>query len=159
MFGGLNRLLAAAAVAAAVLVLPPAALASGCNGGPSAEQVYKECLPNGAGGKSAGGGNGGTPATGGPSSGVTSPAISPQMAKALARGGKDGKSLKRLVNAYGLRRVLASSHAAGAAEPTAIDSAFDLGSGPTVLLVILAGTAILLLGGGGMRAWRSRQRQ
>ena len=155
MFGGLNRLLAAAAVAAVVLVVPPAALASGCNGGPSAEQVYKECLPNGAGGKSAGGGNGGTPATG-PGS---TPAVSPPLAKALAKAGKDGKSLKRLVNAYGVRRVLASSHAAGAAEPTASGSAFDLGSGPTVLLIILAGTAVLLLGGSGMRAWRTRQRQ
>jgi hypothetical protein len=155
VFGGLNRLLAAAALAAAVVVVPPAALASGCNGGPSAEQVYKECLPNGAGGKSTGGGNGGTPTAG---QGST-PAISPQLATALAQAGRDGKSLKRLVNAYGLRRVLASSHAAGAAEPTAIDSAFDLGSGPTVLLVILAGTTVLLLGGSGMRAWRSRQRQ
>jgi hypothetical protein len=156
VFGGLNRLLATALVAVAVLVVPQAALASGCNGGPSAGQVYKECLPNGAGG-SAGGGNGGS--TGGPSSGVTSPAVSPQMAKALAKAGKDGKSLKNLVKAYGLRRVLASSHAAGAGEPTAIGSAFDLGSGPTVLLIILAGTAFLLLGGSGMRAWRSRQRQ
>jgi hypothetical protein len=138
-----------------VLVVPPAALASGCNGGPSAEQVYKECLPNGGGGKSTGGGNGGTP-TAGPGS---TPAISPQLAKALAKAGKDGKSLKRLVNAYGVRRHLASSHAAGASEPTAIGSAFDLGSGPTVLLIVLAGTAVLLLGGSGMRAWRSRQRQ
>jgi hypothetical protein len=142
--------------------MPSAALASGCGGGPSAEQVYKECLPNGgggkstgAGGKSTGGGNGGTPTTG-PGS---TPATSPQLAKALARAGKDGKSLKRLVNAYGVRRHLASSHAARAADPTAIGSAFDLGSGPTMLLVILAGTAVLLLGGSGMRAWRSRQRQ
>ena len=159
MFGGLNRLLAATAVAAVVLVVPPAALASGCNGGPSAGQVYKECVPNGAGGKSTGGGNGGTPATGGPKTGFTSPAVSPHVAKALAKAGKDGKALQQLVKAYGLRRVLQSSHAAGAAEPTAIGSAFDLGSGPTALLIILAGTAVLLLGGSGMRAWRSRQRQ
>ncbi len=155
MFGGLNRLLAAAAVAAVVLVVPPAALASGCNGGPSAQQVYKECLPNGAGGKSTGGGNGGTP-TGGQG---TTPAVSPQLATALKKAGKDGKSLKKLVNAYGIRRVLQSSHAAETSEPTAIGSAFDLGSGPTALLIILAGTAVLLLGGSGMRAWRSRHRQ
>ncbi len=71
--------------------------------------------------------------------------ISPQTAKALKKAGKDGKSLKRLVKAYGLRRVLESSHATGAAEPTAIGSAFDLGSGPTALLIVLAGTAVLLL--------------
>ena len=98
-------------------------------------------------------------AAGGRAAGRRRRAISPQTAKALAKAGKDGKSLQKLVKAYGLRRVLESSHAAGAAEPTAIGSAFDLGSGPTALLIILAGTAVLLLGGSGMRAWRSRQRQ
>lgn len=163
MFGGLNRLLAAAAVATAVLVVPPTALASGCGGGPSAVQVYKECLPNGAGGKSSSGGNSATPTTGGQSgnsdSGSTAPAISKQTAHTLKHAGKDGQALKRLAKAYGLRRVLQSSNAPTATEPTAIGSAFDLGSGPTALLIILAGTAVLLLGGSGMRAWRGRQRQ
>jgi hypothetical protein len=150
VFGGLNRLLAAAAVAVAVLVVPSTALASGCNGGPSARQVYRECLPNGGGGKPT---SGGTPTNGGQTS------VSPQMTKALEKAGKDRKSLQQLVKAYGLRRHLQSSHATAATEPTAIGSAFDLGSGPTALLIILAGTAVLLLGGSGMRVWRSRHRQ
>ena len=153
MFRGLNRLLATAAIAVAVLVMPSAALASGCGGGPSAEQVYKECLPNGGGGKPTSGAKGGTQTSGG----HTAVAVSPQMAKTLEKAGKDGRSLKRLVNAYGVRRVLQSSHATGAAEPTAIGSAFDLGSGPTALLIVLAGTAVLLLGATGFRVTRNRR--
>jgi hypothetical protein len=156
VFGGLNRLLATAAFAVAVLVVPQVALASGCNGGPSAEQVYKECLPNGGGGKATRGTKA-TPTNGGASSGYTPSTISPQAAKALEKAGKNGKSLSRFVKRYGLRRVLESSHATGAAEPTAIGSAFDLGSGPTALLIVLAGTAVLLLGATGFRVTRQRR--
>ena len=146
--------------------MPSAALASGCGGGPSAEQVYKECLPNGGGGKSTSGAKGdkstsgakgGTPTSGEQNSGYTSSTISPQATKALKKAGKDGQSLKRLVHAYGVRRVLESSHATGAAEPTAIGSAFDLGSGPTALLIVLASTAVLLLGATGFRVTRHRR--
>jgi hypothetical protein len=158
VFSGLNRLLATAAVAVAVFAVPSTALASGCGGGPSAEQVYKECLPNGGGGKSTSGAKSGTNGGQTGSTAVTV-TVSPQVASALEAAGKEGKSLKRLVNAYGLRRHLQSSHATAATEPTAIGSAFDLGSGPTALLIILAGTAFLLLGGSGMRVWRSRHRQ
>ena len=154
MFGGLNRLLATAAVAVAVLAVPSTALASGCDGAPSAEQVYKECLQNGGGGTTSGA-KGRTP-TGGGQTGST-PAISPQMKKALKMAGKDGKSLQELLNAYGLRRHLTSTHATAATEPTAIGSAFDLGSGPTVLLIVLAGTAVLLLGATGFRFTRHRR--
>ena len=55
VFGGLNRFLAAGLVAGACLVAPSAALA-GCGGGPSAQNVYKECVPTGGGGKPTGGG-------------------------------------------------------------------------------------------------------
>jgi hypothetical protein len=158
VFGGLNRLLATAAVAVAVFVVPSTALASGCGGGPSAEQVYKECVPNGGGGKSTSGAKGG-PSTSGGQTGSTPVTVSPQVAKAIKKAGKDGKSLQHVVNAFGVRRHLQSSHATAATEPTAIGSAFDLGSGPTALLIILAGTAFLLLGGSGMRVWRSRHRQ
>jgi hypothetical protein len=51
-------------------------------------------------------------------------------------------------------------HSTGAAtSPSAIGSAFDLGSGPTALLLILGGTAVLLLGGTGLRFWRNRHHQ
>lgn len=158
MFGGLNRLLATVAVVVAVLVVPPAAFASGCGGGPSAEQVYKECLPGGGNGKpthKAKSSSGPTSTT--PVTPVTTVSIPPKTAKALKKAGKDQQSLQRLVTAYG-HRSLASSNAPQAAAPTAIGSAFDLGAGPTVLLVMLAGTAVLLLAAGGYRSLRNRQR-
>jgi hypothetical protein len=158
VFKGLNRLLAAALIAVAVFVVPSTALAGGgCGGAPSAQQVYKECVPNGSGGSNGGKSGGGTPKTSGQGSGYTAPAISSQTAKVLKKAGKEGKSLQKLVRAYGMRRVLESSHGTASAEPTAIDSAFDLGSGPTVLLIGLAGTMILLLVAGGYRGVRHRR--
>jgi hypothetical protein len=150
VFGGLNRLLVAALVAGVFFVAPSAAFA--CGGDPSAVNVYTPCVPTGGGGKS----GGGTSAHGGPS---TSAAISPRAALALKRAGKDRRVLASLVKGYGVRRPLennASSSTAGG--PTALGSALDLASGPTALLIVLAGTALLLLGGSGMRSWRSRHR-
>lgn len=156
MFGGLNRLLAATAVAGAAvafLVAPSSALA--CSGGPSAVNVYKPCLPTGGGGKPTGGG----PNTA-PGSGNSTPAvpIKTHAAQALKHAGKDRRLLSLLVH-HGPSRLLqedAATRNAGA--PTALGSAFDLGSGPTALLIVLAGTALLLLGGSGMRLWRNRHR-
>jgi hypothetical protein len=156
MFRGLNRILAAAVVAGAVFVLPPAALAD-CGGNPSAVNVYKECLSSGGGGKTTSGSHGSHSTSGG-STGSTSVHISKQTAKALKKAGTDGQSLSNLVKGYGGARVLQSSSSAPATEPTAVGSAFDLGSGPTALLIVLAGTAILLLAASGTRVWRNRQR-
>jgi len=169
VFGGLNRLLVSAVVAGAFLVLPAAAFA--CNNGVSAVNVYKECVPSGGGGKATSGGNGshkhktgGTPASGGSTSSNPAPAptpapapVSKKTAKALKKAGPDGKSLKHLVRAFGTARILQSSSSAPASEPTAVGSAFDLGSGPTALLIVLAGTAILLLAGSGFRGVRQRR--
>lgn len=157
MFRALNRPLAAAAVVAAVLVVPPAALASGCGGKPSAVQVYRECLQTGGGGKPSGS-NG--EKSGGTQSGTGSQPvpISKQTKVALKKAGQDGTSLGNLVRGYGKVRILQSHSPAAATEPTAVGSAFDLGSGPTALLIILAGTAVLLLGGSGVRVWRQRHR-
>lgn len=117
--------------------------------------VYKECFPTGGGGKPTGGG---TSKTGGP--GSTSPAvvIPSKTAKAIKKTGEDSKTFSTLVRSYGPPRSLQSSHSEPAAAPSAIGSAFDLGSGPTALLIVLAGTAFLLLGGSGMRVWRGRRR-
>jgi hypothetical protein len=162
VFGGLNRPLAVAAVAAGVLLaVPSPALA--CNSGVSAVNVYKECLPGGGGGKptSGGGTSGGTHQTGAGSNGSTGPAstaVSSQTTKALKKAGDDGKSLSRLVRGYGSARLLQSSGSAPAGEPTAVGSAFDLGSGPTALLIVLAGTAVLLLAASGFRGVRQRRR-
>ena len=148
MFGGLNRALAAALVAGAVLIAPAAAFA--CNGGPSAVNVYKECLPSGGGSK---------PTNGGSSKGTTLP-VSSQTARALAHAGKDKGLLSNLVRNPGLgaSRELQSHSATSAEAPSALGSAFDLGSGPTALVAVLAGTAVLLLGAGGWRGWRRWRR-
>jgi UPF0716 family protein affecting phage T7 exclusion len=151
VFGGLNRLLAAALVAGVVLVVPPAAFA--CNSGVSAVNVYKECMGSG-GGKSTNRGhatqqtNSSTPAH-----------ISPGTARALKKAGRNGKSVAALVKGYPAERFL-QSHPSGSTSttPTAIGSAFDLGSGPTVLLIVLLATGALLLGGTGLRVRRNRQR-
>ena len=85
-------------------------------------------------------------------------AIPTQTKAKLKKAGRDGTSLKNLLKGYGAARFLQSHSPAAATEPTAVSSAFDLGSGPTALLIILAGTAVLLLGGSGMRVWRQRHR-
>jgi len=130
-----------------VLVAPSAAFA--CNGGPSAVNVYKECLPSG----------GGSKPTSGSSTGSTLP-VSKRTARALAHAGKDKRLLSNLVRNpdLGASRELQSHSAASAEAPSALGSAFDLGSGPTALLAVLAGTAVLLLGAGGWRGWRRWRR-
>jgi len=147
VFGGLNRLLVSAVVAGAFFVLPSAALA--CNNGVSAVNVYRECTPSGSGGKAASN----SQTTGGTTSTVVP--ISKKTVVALKKAGSDGKSLKRLVNNFGAPRLLQSS--SGASEPSAVGSAFDLGTGPTALLIILAGTAVLLLVATGLRGVQQRR--
>lgn len=154
MFGGLNRLPRAAAVAGvALLVLlaaPTAALA--CNNSTSAGSVYHECLPSGGGnsGKSTG-----RPSQGG--KGGSGSVISGPAAKAVARAGKDSRALA-LVESTRPRSVLRSNPTSSlAAEPSAVGSAFDLSSGPGAFLIALAGAAVLLLGGSGLRVWRHRR--
>jgi hypothetical protein len=156
VFGGLSRLLAFALVAGVLLVVPPAAMA--CSGGVSAVNVYKECVPSGGGGNAAGSKTG-THKTGGsttPTAAVVH--IPAKTVKKLKKAGKDEKSISALVKSYGAVRLLQSHSSHPTATPTAIGSAFDLGSGPTVLLIVLVGTAVLLLGGSGMRVRRNRQR-
>ena len=167
VFGGLNRLLGATVVAGAactvMLAGPSPALA--CSGGVSAVNVYKECLPSGGGGggsKSSGGGSGHT--SSGPSGGseASTPTVSRRAAKAIRHAGKDSRALA-YVESTGPSRLLHASPSSdsgpnAAATPTAVGSAFDLGSGPTALLIALAGTAILLLGLSGVRGFRHRHR-
>jgi hypothetical protein len=167
--GRLNRLLAVAfvagAFAGAALLVAPAALA--CSGGPSAYNVYKECLSTGgSGGGHKGGGSGGSSNSTGsgnstPSSqggNTQTPALSKQAKKALAHAGKDKAALKSLYEANGKARFLYTSHqSTPVSEPTAIGSAFDIGSGPTALLIALVGTAVLLLAMTGVRGARRRR--
>jgi hypothetical protein len=151
VFGGLNRFLVAGLAAGVFLVAPSGALAGGCGGNPSAVNVYKECVENGG---------GGTPTSGGtPSSGPTSVPSSSPTGQTPAHAGEDRRVLASLVKGYGIRRHLGAADAGGAvSSPTALGSAFDLGSGPTLLLIVLAGTAVLILTGSGMRLWRRSHR-
>jgi hypothetical protein len=155
VFGGLNRPLAATVVAAAFLVAPSAALA--CNSGVSAVDVYSECLPSGGGGHPTSSAK--PTSTGNPTAPQTSvtPYVSKPTAKKLKKAGRDGKSLSNLVNRYGAARFL-QLHSSPAKEPTAVGSAFDLGSGPTLLLVMLAGLGVLLVAGSGFRIAQQRRR-
>lgn len=172
MNGGLNRLLAAAFVAGVVVFAAPTA-ALACSGGPSAYNVYHECLSNGgsggggghnSGGSGGSGGSGNSTPTGGSRSSSSSnstapPAVSAKAKKVLSHAGKYQSTLKSLYrNNDGATRFLYSSSAAApTSEPTAIGSAFDLGSGPTALLIALAGTAVLLLAMTGVRGARRRR--
>lgn len=118
--------------------------------------VYKECTQGGGGGTPTGGG----PAAGanGDGSNTTAPPFSGPTANALNHAGKDKNALTSLVRAYGLRRHLQASQSGSTSPPSSVGSALDLGPGPTALLIALAGTALLLLGGSGVRVWRNRHR-
>jgi hypothetical protein len=140
VFRGLNRLLAAALVAGAFLVAPSAALA--CNSGSaSAVNVYKECLPSGGGDK---------PSDSKPT--VSTP-VSHRTTHALKRAGKDKSRLLSLVKGRGKTRLIQKDSAFGGSA-TSASALGDLGSGPTALLVILAGTALVLLATTGLRGYR-----
>jgi hypothetical protein len=147
VFRGLNRLLVAALVAGAFFVAPSAALA--CGGGPSAQNVYRECLPSA-------GGHGGTGGTGGHSAGPGTTPISPKTAKAIKQAGKNSRALAAFLRRTAPTALESSSQES--APPSAVGSAFDLGSAPTALLLALAGTAVLLLAASGVRGWRRSHR-
>jgi hypothetical protein len=143
--GLLSRIVVVAPlVTGAVLWAAPASFA--CDGGTSAVEVYTECLPTG----------GSEPTSSGQATGIGSSqtvAASSRTAKALEHAGKDRGVLSALIhNLPTLVRQKSDSQPAAA--PTALSAAFDLGPGPTALLIVLAGTPLLLLGGRGLRKWR-----
>ncbi|HUZ14602.1 MAG TPA: hypothetical protein VMU72_00305 [Gaiellaceae bacterium] len=86
--------------------------------------------------------------------------VSPVTKHAIARSGNDRKVLNNLVRNPGLvdSQRLSAVRTASPASASTLGSAFDLGSGPTLLLVLLAGSVLVLLGTGGVRAWRNRHR-
>jgi hypothetical protein len=139
-----------------MLWAPTAAFACG-GSNPSAVNVYVECLQGGGGAKPTNhpsSGGGGT-ATTNPTTPVTSEPSS--TARVLAHAGPDKALLSKLVGTgLGTSSLKATGNATS---PSAIGSAFDLGSGPTALLLILAGTAVVLLAGNGLRFWHRRDRQ
>jgi hypothetical protein len=142
VLGGLRRLLVVGFVAGVLLSAPTAAFACG-GSNPSAVNVYVECLPSG----------GGSKPTNHSSTPSTTPVTAPSSKTARALAGHDKALLSKLVASPAPSNLKSTG---AATEPSAIGSAFDLGSGPTALLLILAGTAVVLLGGSGLRFWRRR---
>lgn len=135
-------------MAGVVLWAPTAAFACG-GSNPSAVNVYVECVQGGGGAKPTNQASSTKPNTTTPAS----TAATTKTARVLAHvSGPDKAVLSNL--ASGNEPSMKSGEPATA--PSAIGSAFDLGSGPTALLVILAGTAVVLLGGSGLRFWRRR---
>jgi hypothetical protein len=157
VFGGLNRLLVAAAVVgvsiATVLGSPAAALA-GCNGNPSAENVYKECLPSGGGGSPT---TGKTSQSGSNSSGPSAGTRAGQAAKAVKHVNKKYRRALALVESTRTGVLRTTPPSGLESEPSAVGSAFDLSSGPGAFLIALAGAALLLVGGSGLRIWHRRR--
>lgn len=149
MFGRVNRLLVIALFAAAAFVVPSTAYAD-CGGGPSAQNVYSECVPDGSGGKK--------PTVAPKTSVHTKPApVSNRVAKAISKAGADSRKLSAFVR--GGKRVLPSpGPASDSTGPSVLGSAFDLGSGPLALLLVLAGTAVALLGATVLRGRHSSRR-
>ncbi|MFL5941890.1 MAG: hypothetical protein ACJ75L_01325 [Gaiellaceae bacterium] len=137
---GLRRLLLVGFVAGVGLSAPTAAFACG-GSNPSAVNVYVECLEDGGGSKPTN------------NSAQSTTPVTPNTARVLAHLGHDKALLSKLVGGPAPSNL----HSSGpATAPSAIGSAFDIGSGPTALLLIMAGTAVVLLGGSGLRFWRRR---
>jgi hypothetical protein len=122
-----------------------------CGGSnPSAVNVYTECIESASGSKP-------TAHQAGPTSQQPLP-VTKKTSKAIAKsGGKDSRMLATIVKNPGYGEPSLTSSGAAGSEPSALGSAFDLGSGPTALLAALAAIALLLLGGSGFRFWRQRQ--
>ncbi|HJQ75045.1 MAG TPA: hypothetical protein VJ814_09170 [Gaiellaceae bacterium] len=82
-----------------------------------------------------------------------------QTTRKLSHAGKDRKLLSQIVSNpnFGATRGLLKTGASGVAAPSALGAAFDIGSGPTVLLAILLATALGLAIHGGLRGWRRRR--
>lgn len=151
----------AAVVGTAALVGPTVALADGCSNG-SATSIYSECVPSASGSHHSAKKHSTTSSVTPPSTGsvappsVTPPVVNvpPKTKRALRHAGKDRKALTNLArnsNFVDPQRLKLASAPVGTA-------AFDLGTGPTLLVALLAGTVLVLLGAGGVRTWRNRHR-
>lgn len=149
MIGGLRWLVASAVVVGALVLAPATALADGCSGGPSAQNVYSECLPSGGGSK---------PTTSAGKGRTGQVPVSKRVRHLLAHAKGDKNALYQLLTnpRLGATGAIEQGSIGSASSPSALGSAFDLGSGPTALLAVLAATAVLLLGASGLRVWRHR---
>src|SRR5205823_1714132 len=96
------------------------------------------------------------PSTGSHSSGGQPTNVTPsKLRQVLSQAGPDRGPLGRLLQAS--PRGVARGSTGTVAAPSALGAAFDLGSGPTVLLAILLATAVALAAYGGLRGWHRRR--
>lgn len=148
MAGGLRRTVLAAVVATVALAAPAAALAGGTE--PSAAAVYVE-QPSSPGGFQAG--------TGG-AAGLPSWAGKPSVRAAercvqRAHTSTSAKLCQRLGSpALGAAGGLRATGSSGG--PGTFGAAWDLGFGPTALLVLLLASFAAAIGRDGWRVWRRR---
>jgi hypothetical protein len=147
---GVRRLVLGGLVAGVMLWAPTAAFACG-GSSPSAVNVYVECVPSGGGAKPTHHSTSPKP--------TQTPVVPSKAARVLAHAGHDKALLTNLVSGQGLGAPTELQSTDESSSPSALGSAFDLGSGPTALLLVLAGSAVVLLGGSGLRFWRRRHHQ
>jgi hypothetical protein len=120
--------------------------------------VYVDGGLPGAGGHATHGPQGQQNPTGGSSAGGsgTQTQKPDNVSRVLAKAGSDQGALKNLVAAdAGLGKV--GSEPGDNGSPSALGAAFDLGSGPTILLAILLATVVALGAHSGLRSWRRRR--
>ena len=148
----------AGVVATAALVVPTAAFAGGC---PSATSIYSECSTNTSAKGSHSSGKPRVKPSGGtstPTGQIVWPAppapVSKVTKRTIAKSGKD----KAVLNNLTRNSTLVDSTRLKLASGPVGTASFDLGTGPTLLVALLAGTVLVLLGAGGVRSWRNRHR-
>jgi hypothetical protein len=126
-----------------------------CNA--SACKVYLEQggNPAGPGGPTKPQGSGTQPSSSGPATSSGQAKAPTKLGRVLAHAGSDKMPLKNLLADSGLGPVGSGTGSVGS--PSALGAAFDLGSGPTILLAILLATAIGLALHGSLRNWRGRR--
>jgi hypothetical protein len=145
--GQRHAVLAATVVLFIALVAPAGALAGGCNA--SACHVYSEPNAPSAGGQQQPSQHPTGPATSSPKQ------VPTKLSRVLANAGEDRSALKQLLNDSGVGA--AGSGSGNSGSPSAFGAAFDLGTGPTVLLGILLATAVAFAVQGGVRGWFHRR--
>ncbi len=159
MWRGVRWIALSGVVVIAALVGPTAALASDC-GGNSSVNIYTECKPSAKGGTHHHNKKPVTqhPTTAPPVTPVyptqpsTHPATHPHVHRHVIVNHK--KVVHKRHHQKRVQPVLASAPT----KESSLGPAFDLGSGPLLLIALLAGTVLVLLGTGGVRSWRNRHR-
>jgi hypothetical protein len=157
MLRGFRWLALGAVILTAAFVAPSIALADGC--GTSAASIYSECSTDASGHHHSTSGTTTTTPTPTPYGGTAPVVIPPVVTKhATTKTRKDQKIVTKFVKNPGLDSVdrIKPLLVASPANSSSLGSAFDLGTGPTILLVLLFGTVLASLGTGGVRAWRNR---